>query len=160
MITVEVDTSKAIVWLSAMPEKVHQKVRNAVDKLTILLQNRVRGQKLAGQVLKYHTHHLQQSIQRRVEDSATSVVGIVFNNKALAPYGAIHEYGGVIPAHEIVAKKAQALAFLWNGKMSFFKKVQIPNVTMPERSFLRSSLSDMQGQIIADLKQAVIDGTK
>jgi hypothetical protein len=31
-------------------------------------------------------------------------------------YVAIHEFGGVIPAHDVEAKKAQALHFVWEGK--------------------------------------------
>jgi phage gpG-like protein len=160
MLTVQVDDSRVRVRLEQMPEKIHQKLRNAVDKLTILLQNYVRNQKLAGQVLKFHTHHLQQSIQREVTDTPTAVTGTVFQNSSLAPYGAIHEFGGVVPAHEIIAQKAQALAFIWQGKQVFFKKVFIPDVTMPERSFMRSSLTDNKDRIVQELTAAVKEGAK
>lgn len=160
MIKVEVDDTKVRVWLDKMPQNIHVKLRQAVDKLTILMQNYVRRDKLSGQVLNFHTHHLQQSIQRDIEDSPSRVMGVVFNNKTLAPYGAIHEFGGVIPGHEIIATKAKALAFLWNGKQMFLKRVMIPDVTMPERSFLRSSLSDNQILIREELTAAVADGMK
>lgn len=160
MINVQVDDTAVRARLNSMPQKIHEKLRNAVDKLSILLQNKVRNDKLSGQVLKFHTHNLQQSIQREVTDTSSAVTGSVFSNSSLVSYAAIHEFGGVISAHEVLASKAQALAFLWQGKQMFLKKVMIPDVTMPERSFMRSAFDEMKPEIIEDLKTAVGEGTK
>ena len=48
-------------------------------------------------------------------------------------YAAIHEFGGVVPLHEIVPDKAKALAFLLGGKQAFAARVNLPAVAMPER---------------------------
>ena len=50
-------------------------------------------------------------------------------------YAAIHEYGGTIPPHQIVPDKARALAFAIGGKQVFAARVNLPAVTMPERSY-------------------------
>lgn len=160
MMNVEVDSTKAVARFNAMPQKMHDTLLASVYKWMILMQNYIRNDKLSGQVLNARSHKLQQSIQTEVEDGGTSIVGTVFSNNSLAPYNAIHEFGGVIPAHDIVASKAGALAFLWGGKQMLLKKVHIPDVTMPERSYMRSSLADKREEIIADIKQAAIDGAQ
>jgi phage gpG-like protein len=72
-------------------------------------------------------------------------------------YAAIHEFGGVIPPHEIVPDKAKALAFLLGGKQAFAARVDLPAVTMPERSYLRSSLAEMADEIRDGLSDAVAE---
>lgn len=59
-------------------------------------------------------------------------------------YAHIHEYGGVI-----LPKTAKALRFQIDGKTIFAK-----SVTMPERSYMRSSLVEMRDEIVASLQQA------
>jgi hypothetical protein len=46
------------------------------------------------------------------------------------------------------------------GKMAFYKKVAAHTVTMPERSFMRSSLADMRDEIISELTDAVREGAR
>ena len=72
-------------------------------------------------------------------------------------YAAIQEFGGTIPPHEIVPDKAKALAFAIGGKQVFAARVNLPAVTMPERSYLRSSLAEMAEEIAEGLSQAVVE---
>jgi phage gpG-like protein len=71
-------------------------------------------------------------------------------------YAAIHEFGAVIPPHEIVPDKAKALAFLVGGKQAFAARVNLPAVTMPERSYMRSSLAEMADDIRDELTKAAL----
>ena len=71
------------------------------------------------------------------------------------PYADIQEYGGRTSPHDIVPVKAQALRFMMEGKTVFAKIVHHPGSLIPERSYLRSALSDMQNQIVSELEQAV-----
>ncbi|MFZ2004892.1 MAG: hypothetical protein WAV02_07380, partial [Stellaceae bacterium] len=71
-----------------------------------------------------------------------------------APYAAIHEYGGTIPAGTILPQNARALAFPWRGQQRFFKRVTVPAVTLPERSFMRSALAETAPEIRAALETA------
>ena len=72
-------------------------------------------------------------------------------------YAAIHEFGGTIPPHQIVPDKAKALAFAIGGKQVFAARVNLPAVTMPERSYLRSSLAEMAEAIRERLSEAVVE---
>ena len=47
--------------------------------------------------------------------------------------------------------KAQALAFVAGGALRFARKVEHPGSMIPERSYLRSSLDEMSGEIVAAL---------
>jgi hypothetical protein len=75
----------------------------------------------------------------------------------LGDHAAIHEFGGVIPAHEILPDKAKALAFAAGGKQAFAARVNLPAITMPERSYMRSSLAEMADAIKDELTQSVAE---
>ena len=72
-------------------------------------------------------------------------------------YAAIQEYGGKTSAHEILPVKAQALAFVIGGGQLFARRVEHPGSLIPERSYLRSSLEDMQREILAALAEAATE---
>ena len=74
-------------------------------------------------------------------------------------YAGIHEFGGTIDIPEITAK-GKALAFMRGGQQEFYKKVAAHTITMPERSFMRSSLADMKDQIVREMTEAVREGTQ
>jgi phage gpG-like protein len=143
---------------TAMPSKVHSALLKKVTVLALQLRTKVRDQ-LSGIVLNVKSGALRRSIFEMVEDSPTKVIGKVASSGDVK-YAGIHEFGGVIPAHDIVPSKAAALAFIWNGKQVFFQRVHIPDVTMPERSFLRSSLGEMAPQITQGLRDAVSEGLR
>lgn len=138
------------------PPKVRDSLWREINLLRILLLQRVQS-KLRGEVLNYVTGRLFRSIQSEATDTGTEMTGRVFSSGDVK-YAAIHEYGGVIPAHEVAARNALALHFDWGGQERFFKRVQIPDINMPERSFLRSSLDEMRQDIIEGMRKAVLDG--
>ena len=145
-----------IAKLQAMPARVHDALLKKVTVLALQLEAKVK-QKLSGDVLNVKTGALRRSIFETVDESASSVVGKVASAGDVK-YAAIHEFGGTIPAHEIVPSKAKALAFVIGGKQVFAARVQIPDVQMPERSFLRSALGEMEPQIVEGLREAVRQG--
>ncbi|HUZ33107.1 MAG TPA: HK97 gp10 family phage protein [Xanthobacteraceae bacterium] len=140
--------------LAAMPERVQAALVDKANALAVELEAKVQ-QKLAGGVLNPRTGALARSIVSMVEETATGVAVTVASNGDVK-YAAIHEFGGTIPPHQIVPDKARALAFAVGGKQIFAKRVNLPAVTMPERSYLRSSLAEMVGEIIGALADAVV----
>lgn len=142
--------------LQSMPNEVRQELVRKVTVLTLKLELRVK-RKLSGEVLHVRSHALRNSIARFVETSGTDVTGMVASTGHL-PYAAIHEFGGKIPPHVIEPRKAKVLAFMVGGKQVFARRVQHPGATMPERSYLRSSLRDMRTEITVGLNEAVITG--
>jgi phage gpG-like protein len=143
--------------LAAMPASVQTVLRVKATKLALQLRGYIRDDKLSGQVLAIRSGDLKASIEQTVVADATSVTAEVFSSGDVK-YAAIHEFGGTIAAHDIVPDKADALAFMYGGKQIFAKIVHIPDVNMPERSFMRSALADMADDIITGLKDAVIQG--
>lgn len=137
--------------LEAMPEKLAAALGEEAARLGEELRGAVE-RNLSGGVLQQRSGRLAGSIDVSVERSGAAVSATVGSD---APYAAIHEYGGVIPAHEILPRSARALAFPWQGRERFFKRVELPAVQMPERSFLRSALAEMAPEIRAALAAAV-----
>jgi phage gpG-like protein len=161
MIEVAVDTTKATARLDKMDKALHDALRAKALVLRAKLWTLVR-QKLSGDVLNVRTGDLRSSIfQDEPENSADRVTERVAQG-AQVKYGKIHEFGGKTKAHEILPTKKKALHFFGGFGMYgvtevFAKKVNHPGSVIPERSFMRSSLSDMKAEIIAGLGGAATD---
>jgi hypothetical protein len=141
--------------LDAMPAALHGALLARVTTLAATLEDRVR-EKLGGAVLVPRSGALRRSIASEITDETERVLARVFSAGDL-PYAAIQEYGGRIPPHEIVPRKAAALAFLVAGKPVFAKRVRFPGAVIPEHAYLRGALGDLAAEIVAGLKQAVTD---
>jgi len=138
-----------------MPERVREALSAKANALAADLQAKIQ-QKLAGTVLNAKSGALARSIVATIEDSSANV-SVRIATSGDVKYAAIHEFGGTIPPHQIVPDKAKALAFAIGGKQIFAARVQIPTVTMPERSYLRSSLAEMADAIREELTEAAIE---
>ncbi len=145
------DTSSAA--FAAMPERVRAALSAKASALAADLQAKIQ-QKLAGDVLNMKTGALAGSIGVTIDDSSADV-SVRIALSADVKYAAIHEFGGTIPPHQIVPNKAKALAFAIGGKQVLAARVQISTVTMPERSYMRSSLAEMADEIREGLSEAV-----
>lgn len=154
MITIKMigDTELAARFSELTP-RLRAALLKKVYGLTIRLATKVR-RKLSGEVLNVRSGNLRASIHEDLRNLADAVTGRVYSSGDVK-YGAVHEYGGTIPAHDVVPVKAKALRFMLNGKEVFARRVRIPDVKMPERSFMRSSLSEMKPQIIGELQGTV-----
>lgn len=140
--------------LAAMPERVRAALAEKVGVLAAALEARIQ-QKLAGGVLNPRTGALARAMIATFEESPTGVsvrLGVSGDRK----YAAIHEFGGTIPPRQIVPDKAKALAFLVAGKQAFARRVNLPAITVPERSYMRSSLTEMVDAIRDELSDAVV----
>jgi phage gpG-like protein len=136
-----------IARLAAAPNGLQRGLARAVTRLGFQLERRVK-QKLSGEVLNVRTGLLRASINTRVKETSSEITASVGTN---IKYGKFHEYGVPHP-WEIRPKSARALAFEVGGAQVFATRVMHP--PLPERSFLRSALREMRGQIQAELKQA------
>lgn len=147
---------KAIIArLKEMPSAVNQALYVKVLALSLKLEKYVKTGKLNGQVLNRITGALSRSIFSGVDRRDEAVFGRVYSSGDVK-YAAIHEYGGVTAPHVIYPKKASVLAFMKGGQQVFARKVNHPGSRIPERSFLRSGLSDMATEISTEMKQAVV----
>lgn len=140
--------TELIARLNAMPGRLQSGIARAVTKLALDLQRRTQ-QKLSGPVLKVRTGLLRSSINYQVHQSSTEVTATVGTNVRYASY---HEWG--VPHSWVIRPRtARALAFEIGGQTIFAMRVTHP--PLPERSFLRSSLREIEPQIKAELEHAV-----
>ena len=160
MINIQIRGDRELIArFDALPEKMRHALKAKTQTLAYALQRKVVSEKLSGQVLKRVTGALARSIDQRVEEQGSAVKGFVFSSGDVK-YAGIHEFGGKTPPHVILPVKAKALAFMMGGKQVFAKRVNHPGSQMPERSFMRSSLADMRGEIVEGLTQAVKEATR
>jgi phage gpG-like protein len=143
--------------LAAMPERIRDALLTKANGLAAALQARVQ-QKVAGEVLQSRTGALAANIVATVDDAPQNIA-VRLAVAGDVKYAAIHEFGGTIPPHEIVPDKAKALAYVIGGKQVFSTRVQMPAVTMPARSYMRSSLAEMADAIRDELGEAVGEAT-
>jgi len=133
--------------------RFHQEIVKSIQLLTIKLTNKVKNDKLSGQVLNVRTGRLRNSIHSKVEHTPNAIKGIVQTN---VKYAAVHEYGFkgsvTVKAHLRTIKQAF-------GKPIAPTSVQIGSFTrtanFPQRSFLRSSLQDMRQEALTEITNAI-----
>lgn len=160
MITGYVSGDNAITArLRAMPEAVEQGVQASIGRLVLRLQRKVMQDKLTGQVLKVRTGTLRRSIDQVVVAEPGAVTGIVSTN---VKYGKAHEYGFKGPAN--VKEHLRLVKQAWGKPLKFpvfaTVKAHTVNMSLPERSFLRSALREMEPDIRGDLRKSVSEATK
>jgi hypothetical protein len=129
-------------------------ILSAVNSLGAQLLARVQT-KLSGEVLASRTGQLLNSVEQQAAEFVGSVcqtsVGIDEGSPSFL-YGYVQEYGGS-KWYEIVPVQAQVLAFEGPEGIIFAKSVHHP--PLPERSYLRSSLAEMEDMIYAELEASV-----
>lgn len=152
MIQVTISAADALGRLAALPPALESRLSAIVATLAQRLYDRVEDN-LSGAVLNRRSGRLASSIVQQV-DGLTASVGF---DSAAVPYGAAQEFGADLRAHLIAAKNARALSFAVAGKRMFAKHVMFPGAHLPERSFLRSALSDLAPDIGAEIAAAIAD---
>jgi phage gpG-like protein len=136
--------------LDAFPAALAGDLALKAKALSEALADKVRNEKLSGQVLSARSGALRDSIGAEVTNDGDAIAAFV-GSYGDVKYAAIQEYGGKTAAHEILPSKANVLAFVAGGAMRFARKVEHPGSVIPERSYLRSSLEEMSADILAAL---------
>lgn len=155
MISIEVyGAERVVAGLQLRVERVRVAVKSSLDIWATELAGYIKTEKLSGQVLNRRSGLLSGSVHPLTEDTERGIIGGAAAGAGV-PYARIHEFGGLIPAHEVVARNAKALAFTIDGITRFATRVQIPDVEMPERSYMRSSFDEKSPQGLEGLRAAV-----
>lgn len=141
-----VGADRVIARFRRMGESIIRSVSEQVKRSTYELEAYIKATKLGGQVLKRRTGRLSRSVHSEFLGlNTTDAKGVVGTNVV---YARIHEYGGII-----AARNAAYLRFQVGGRW-----VQKKSVIMPERSYLRSSLTEKAPKILQDIRKAVERG--
>jgi len=148
-ITGKVEGGNALIQsTNLLSSQMIERLRKVVAKLAVELVAKVKSEKLSDQVLHVRTGRLRRSITFRLNNSmpntATATVGTNVS------YARIHEYGfkGPVNVRTYMRKAA-------NGG-EVVVKAHVRNVNMPERSFLRSALGEMKGEIMQRMNDAIV----
>jgi phage gpG-like protein len=145
--------------LEGYPAALQAALGAKAAELASALADLVKNDKLAGAVLNTRSGALSDSIAASVTADADGVLASV-GSEGDVKYAAIQEYGGKTSAHEILPAKADVLAFLIGGAQHFARRVEHPGSVIPERSYLRSALADMQDEILAALAGAADEASE
>lgn len=143
----------------SIPDGVRSKVTDSIGRLTLRLQRKVVQEKLSGQVLKVRTSTLRRSIDQRIVTDTTAISGIVSTN---LKYGKAHEEGfhGTVTVKEHLRLVKQAFGKPLKYPVWATVKSHSVKMNIPEKSFLRTSLREMQPEIVADINRAAAEGIR
>lgn len=156
MIGVQITGDKAVLArFEQATGKVIAAAKTSLDAWAMELAGYIRSEKLSGDPLNRRSGRLSTSVHPINAADTGSAVSAGAGGGAGVPYAKIHEYGGLIPAHTVVVHNAKALCFSVGGVRRFAQSVNIPEVTMPERSYMRSALREQAPEGINELRAAV-----
>ncbi|MGH8402573.1 MAG: HK97 gp10 family phage protein, partial [Gammaproteobacteria bacterium] len=139
-----------------LPDRLFKAAKSALDAWASELASYIKENKLSGDPLHRRSGRLSSSVHP-VSKSGTDFVSGGAGGGAAVPYARIHEYGGLIPAHTVFAKNAKALMIPLSSGTIFRKWANIPEIHMPERSYMRSAMKERAQSGIDELKQALHD---
>ena len=150
-----VGDAEVVQRLDGMGTRLRDEMKAGIGRATLKLQRMVVQNKLSGQVLKVRTGTLRRSIDQVVLDEGTKVSGIVSSN---VKYARPHEYGfhGAVTVKESLRTIRQAFGRPIDP-VQISVRSHTRKVDLPERSFLRSALADLErsGAIRVEMEAAV-----
>jgi len=154
-IIVTVKADALIAKMANAPELVRRALLRTVTALSVDIQRSVKQGKLTGQVLHVRTGTLRRSINREVTERSDGVFAVIGTN---VEYAAAHEYGMSVVA---VRKNLRKPPHLVTRKMGERVMTGSPyGIKFPERSFLRSTLTEFEPRIRRDIREAVMGVVK
>jgi hypothetical protein len=153
VITTQLDAPPAIAKLETLKKRLRTGVGEAVESAAARLRAIVQA-KLSGEVLKARSGALRDSIRAAMDADGTAAR--VFSDGSV-PYARVQEYGGRVNVPAMAPVNAKALAFAYGGRMVFAKHAAAHVVSLPECSYLRSSLAEFAPVFLDDIRKVVTE---
>ena len=152
MFDVEIDGADELdARLADMPRALRAALAAKIEELAERLEEKIK-ENLSGAVLQSRSGALRDSI----ESSAGADAAQLF---AKTKYAAAQEYGfsGIesVTAHSRTIKEAFGRAI---APKQVFVRAFSRQMNLPERSYMRSALDEMQDEITAELAEAIREG--
>jgi hypothetical protein len=143
LITVKINDLSVRARLEAMPAALHERVLQTMMRLAgeLVALAQAKAPRKSGK--------LAASIHSRIIDGPRSITAKVGSPLR---YAAAQEFGAHIPAHDLAARKAKAMAFMLGGKQVFATSDHFPGAVIPPHSFLRTALRDLAPEIVSSLE--------
>lgn len=144
---------QVIASIKDMGPKVAAAAKDAISRGTMKVLA-LSKTKVSGDLLKNRTGTLRRAINARITANEWQIVGTV---GIKLTYAAAHEFGChktvSVPAHLRMMKVA------WGRPVKEPRQIMVGahsmKMNLPERSYLRSSLKELRGDIVADLRASV-----
>jgi phage gpG-like protein len=136
---------QVVAKFQVMPQEFHAALKKGITRAVIMVQ-KLSKQKLNGEVLNVRSGRLRRSINTRVTEAASKVEGIVGTN---VEYAHVHEFGfhGMVTVREHIRRAK-------SGKESMVRS-QSRKMDVPEKSFLRSALKELEPEIQGEIEGAI-----
>lgn len=147
--------NEVVARFGEMPDKIHDALLVKMAELTQRLIAKTQDN-LSGKVLQSRSGALRDSIAGQISDTGSTLTATVGSYGVR--YAAIQEYGGTTSPHDILPTKANALAFIVDGKQVFAKIVHHPGSRIPPHYYLQGALDDMHDEIVRGLGEAIVEG--
>jgi hypothetical protein len=147
------DTTLA--WLCANPDAIASGLARAITKLGIDLQRTIQEDELSGEILAVRSGSLKSSIDLQIDQSVDAVTATVSSDSA---YAHPNEYGfsGMVDVRATLRRITEAF-----GRPISEKTVSIRayrrRMDLPERSFMRSALEDMDPAIRDEVEATLLE---
>jgi len=158
-LVVSVRQEALVAMLRGYPDRLVNRLVVVMNRLTLEIQSQVKGFKLSGQVLHTQTGTLRRSINREVRVVPGMVEGTVGTN---VEYAGAHEFG--------FSGRVTVRAHIRTIKLAFGRQLKSPievsvgsfsrSANLPERSFLRSTLTEWNDRAVAAIQQGAVEALK
>jgi hypothetical protein len=150
-IGIDIDTSAVGPYFAYKGYEIRAALAEKMMAVSTMLQSKIVGDKLSGQLLNRRTGKLSDSVRVvEVSQSTDTIEGGVTAGGGVVDYARSLEYGS--QAHDIVPRTKQALAFMIDGKMIFAKRVHHPGTRA--YAFMRGTLDEYAATIQAEFQSA------
>ena len=149
MLKVTLDLSEGRERLKRIPEAVRAAL---AERLEAIAERFVAA---AAAAAPKKTGALAADIRDKIRSSARQVIATVdIGPGKPRAYASAQERGAKTAAHEILATKAKALAFLAGGSIHFAGRVQNPGAVIPRHPFMQPTLTAMTSEIHGEVSDA------
>lgn len=144
------------------PESLRSALRGTVKDLGIKLQNKVKSEKLSGQVLNIRTGKLNRSIMEVLVEGDQAISSVVWSNLGAPSYASFWEFG--FNGSQTIRAHLRMMTTAFGKTVKEPRKILVPSyskqVNQPARSFLRTALRDMEPEINDSIDRAVDGAVK
>jgi HK97 gp10 family phage protein len=133
----------------------HRALVNVITRLSTELSALVKTGYLSGQALKRKTGRLSRSVNYKIAESSSSIVGSVGTN---VEYGRYWELG--FDRAVGAGARGGPRTLIGRARDRYFEKHPPGTRHYDARPFLKPALADMKSKIIADIEAALVKATK
>jgi hypothetical protein len=160
MFTVEIKGgNELIAKFEGLSNGLGPKIVDAVTVITAELYDEIVNNALNGGVLKVKSGKLSSHIKTDISSTETTVTGRVYVSKDDVPYAGVQEDGQVLnhPGGTAYTIINGFPTFISNAVAADgnFPRTKAHPIPVPPRSYMKSSLVNMEPKIINDLNQVV-----